>query len=134
MSEFYDRAAVLRATEEPHYNCCASVVIPFAEKAGITEETAMRITANFRHGMVNEGRCGAVCGGLMVLGLFGVKDEQTVLDYYQTIKDSHEGMLECGALLKANEEKGLPKKPHCDGIVFEVVNIVEDILKEKGLL
>ena len=43
-------------------------------------------------------------------------------------------ILECADLLKRNAEKGLPKKPHCDAMVYEVVDLVETILKEKGTM
>ena len=41
-------------------------------------------------------------------------------------------MLDCRDLLKANAAKGLPKKPHCDGMVYESVELAERLLKEKG--
>lgn len=134
MSEYRDRAVQLRATIEPHYNCCASVVIPFAMKAEIPEETLMRITANFRRGMRNGGRCGAVCGGIMVLGMFGITDDETISRYYETLNRSHHHMLNCSELLNDFREDDPSRKPFCDGLVYEVIGIVEDILKEKEVL
>lgn len=134
MSEFYERAVQLRATIEPHYNCCAAVVIPFAEKAGIPEETLMRITMNFRGGMRNGGRCGAMVGGIMVLGMFGIIDDETIFGYYEKLNRSHDNMLNCSELLKDFTEGGPPRKPFCDGLVYEVIGIVEDILREKEVL
>lgn len=134
MSEFYERAVQLRATIEPHYNCCAAVVIPFAEKAGIPEETLMRITMNFRGGMRNGGRCGAMVGGIMVLGMFGITDDGTIGRYYEKLNHSHHNMLNCSELLKDFIENDIPRKPFCDGLVYEVIGIVEDILREKEVL
>ena len=69
----------------------------------------------------------------MALGLFGIDDPKTLGDYHRRIRENHEGFLECADLLKRNAEKGLPKKPHCDAMVYEVVDLVETILKEKGI-
>ena len=33
-----------------------------------------------------------------------------------------------------NEEAGNPKKQHCDGLVYESVELVEKILKDKGII
>jgi len=76
--------------------------------------------------------CGAVTGGLMALGLYGVDDPQTIGQYYRTIKSRHANCLDCADLLRMNKATGTPKKQHCDGMVFECVDIVEDILREKG--
>ena len=46
MSKYLDRAKQLRAIAVPHYNCGQSVVLLFAEEAGLTEAQAMGICAN----------------------------------------------------------------------------------------
>ena len=135
MSEFLDRAEKLRATVTPHYNCCQSVVVPFAEKAGVSEEDTMRFLANFGLGMKRGAACGAIVGGLVILGLFGVDDPQTVGAYYQKLRERHEGALECAELLRIDKEKGhTERKPHCDGMVYECVELAREILEEKGKL
>ena len=63
-----ERARVLRASVEVHYNCCQSVLLPFAQELGISEEQAMAIGAHFGSGMRHGGTCGALSGGMMVLG------------------------------------------------------------------
>ena len=132
MSEYLDKAKELRAIVSPHYHCAQAVVIPFAEKAGITSQLAWKMASNFGGGMRRAAACGAITGGLMVLGLFGVDDIPTVVEYYNRFKKNHEGALECADLLRMNKEKGLEKKPHCDAMVFEAVQTVEEILREKG--
>ena len=132
MSEYLDKAKELRAIVSPHYNCAQAVVIPFAEKAGITPQLAWEMASNFGGGMRRAAACGAITGGLMVLGLFGVDDIPTVVEYHNRFKKNHEGALECADLLRMNKEKGLEKKPHCDAMVFEAVQTVEEILREKG--
>ncbi|MBE6122927.1 MAG: C_GCAxxG_C_C family protein [Solobacterium sp.] len=132
MSEFRETAEKLRNDPEVVYNCCCAAVLPFADKAGIDKETVMKMTKNFGGGMRNADRCGAICGGLMVLGMFDVGDPKTIAEYYRSFRENHDGMLDCRDLLKANAAKGLPKKPHCDGMVYESVELAERLLKERG--
>ena len=133
MSTFHDKAVECRGCQVRHYNCAQATVVPFVEAAGLDEETAMRFAAGFGGGMKRASVCGAVTGGLMALGLFGIDDPKTLGDYHRRIRENREGFLECADLLKRNAEKGLPKKPHCDAMVYEVVDLVEEILKEKKI-
>lgn len=132
MSKYLDRAKELRAIVTPHYNCAQSVLLPFAPDAGLTEEQAMRLSANFGAGMKRAAACGAITGGLMVLGLFGVEDGRTIGAYHQRLRENHQGYLDCADLLRLNKEQGREKKPHCDDMVYECVALVEEILREKG--
>lgn len=132
MSKYMDRARELRAIVTPHYNCAQSVLLPFAPDAGMTEETAYLMAANFGAGMKMASVCGAITGGLMALGLHGVDDAATIADLYSRLKNNHQGVLDCAGLLKINKEQGREKKPHCDDMVFECVALVEEILREKG--
>lgn len=134
MSIFHEKAVGFRSSTVRHYNCAQATVVPFAEAAGLDEETAMRFAAGFGGGMKRASVCGAVTGGIMALGLFGIDDPQTLGDYHRRIQQNHEGCLECRDLLRMNAEKGLPKKPHCDAMVYECVDLVETILREKGKL
>lgn len=131
MSCYLDRAKELRAIVTPHYNCGQSVVVPFAEAAGLTEAQALGVCANFGRGLKREAACGAITGGLVVLGLFGIDDPAA---YYDALRAKHEGMLDCGELLRKNESLGRERKPHCDALVYEVVTLVEQILRESGKL
>lgn len=131
MSQYLDRARELRAIVTPHYNCGQSVVVPFAEAAGLTEAQAIGICANFGAGLKRGAACGAVTGGLVVLGLFGIDNPA---EYYAAFRANHEGMLECADLLRKNQELGRERKPHCDALVYECVSLVEKILREQGKL
>ncbi len=134
MSIFTEKAQACRDAQDRHYNCAQSVFLPFAEAKGLDRETAYAISANFGGGMKRKSVCGAVTGGLMALGLYGMTDEEALAAYHEKIRSTHEGLLDCGPLLKRNEELGGSKKTHCDGIVCECAGYVEEILKEKGLL
>ena len=132
MSKYMDRARELRAIVTPHYNCAQSALLPFAPDAGVSEETAYLLAANFGAGMKMASVCGAITGGLMALGLHGVDDGATIADYYRRLRANHHNEVDCAPLLKINKEQGREKKPHCDDMVFECVALVEEILREKG--
>lgn len=134
MSKYLDRAKELRAIVTPHYNCAQSVVLPFAPDVGITEEIALHFARNFGAGMKMAATCGAMTGGLMALGLYGVEDPQSIGEYYRRLRENHNGYLNCSDLLRINREQGREKKPHCDAMVFECVSLVEEMLRERGLI
>ena len=129
-SKYLAKAKELRASTTLHYNCGQSLILPFVEDMGLTEEQAMGICANFGGGLRRASACGAITAGIIVLGLFGIEPTE----YYQALRANHEGMLDCADLLRRNKELGREKKPHCDGLVFECVSLVEKILKEHGKL
>ena len=132
MSKYTERAAEIRSIVEPLYNCGQGTAMPFAEGKGISEETMRDLCANFGSGLKRKSTCGALVGGVTILGLYGVNDQETIDAYYKAFADNHEGLLDCGALVADNEAKGNTQKPFCDGLVVESVALVEKILKEKG--
>ncbi len=122
-------AKALRGDSNVHYNCCQSVLLPFADVCSLSREQLMALGAHFAAGMRHGGTCGAVSGALMVLGLAG-KDEATVQDFLRAFraKNTH---LDCASLLKKAAEEGQQRKPHCDGMVFEAVTLVEELLEKQ---
>ena len=134
MSVYRDKAQKLRDQITPHINCAQAVLVPFAKAAGISEEAALRIAGGFAGGMKRGSVCGAVTGGIMVLGLFGLADPDSLEAFHRRLKEAHEGMYDCRDLLRLNEEAGGIKKPFCDGLVGECVDLVAEMLEEKGLL
>ena len=130
MSKYVERAKKLRAITEVHYNCAQSVVVPFAEDEGISEDTAMKIASNFGGGMRRASVCGAVTGGLMVLGLAGIDNPQVVSEYHKRLKEKHEGYLDCADLLRINKAQGREKKPHCDEMVYECTALAEELIRK----
>ena len=127
MSKYLERAKELRAVTERHYNCAQSVVVPFAKDAGIDEEQAYRFAANFGGGMKMGSVCGAVTGGLMALGILGLDDPSDANAFCRKIRENHEGCILCRDLLRINVERGGEKKPHCDAMVYEAVQTVEEM-------
>ena len=98
---------------------------------GLDEEQAFQIAKNFGGGMKRGATCGVVSAGLMVLGLLGKDNPTLVREFYQQLKEKHQGQLECATLLQMNKEQGGQKKPHCDGMVFEVVELLEELLSKE---
>ena len=131
-SKFLLRAERARNNPDRHYNCAQAVLVPFAPEAGLDEETACRLAANFGGGMKRASVCGAVTGGLMVLGLYGLEDPKIVGEYHRRLREAHEGYLDCADLLRRNKERGIEKKTHCDGMVYECVALAEELLRRYG--
>lgn len=135
MSTYLDRCRALRGDSRIHYNCAQAVFLPFAEAKGIPTEQAYAISANFGSGMKMASVCGAVTGALMALGLYGVDDGPTISRLYQTVRAGHNNHLDCKDLLADYARSGgKVKKTHCDGMVYECLGFVEEILTERGLL
>ena len=128
MGKYMDRAIELRNDPTRHYNCAQSVLAAFAPDAGMSAEDACRVSANFGSGMKMGGTCGAVTGALMVLGLYGIEDATAVGRLLRAVRDNHQGCLNCADLLRMNKEAGGKQKPHCDGMVYECVAILEEML------
>ena len=118
-----EKAQELRARTDVHFNCCQSVLVAFAEDMGLTEQQAFDLGANFGSGM----RCGSVCGtltgALMVLGMKGYDEEQSTA-FLRRFQEDH-GEINCASLLKKSHEAGIPRKEHCDVLVFEVVQMLD---------
>lgn len=117
----------LRARTDVHFNCCQSVLVPFADACGLDRDTAFRMGANFGSGMHHGSTCGAVTSALMVLGLAG-KGPDEATQFMRRFREKNQA-LDCAALLRMAKENGEERKPHCDRMVFDAVEILEDLLK-----
>ena len=117
----------LRARTDVHFNCCQSVLVPFADACGLDRDTAFRMGANFGSGMHHGSTCGAVTSALMVLGLAG-KGADEATEFMRRFREKNQA-LDCAGLLRMAKENGEERKPHCDRLVFDAVEILEDLLK-----
>ena len=115
----------LRAIVDKHYNCCQSVLVPFAGELGLTEEQAYALGAHFGSGMRHGSTCGALTGALMVLGGmgYGEQEAQAMLREFR----EKNGCTDCAHLLAAARERGEEKKPHCDRLVYECVQALLEL-------
>ena len=138
MSKYTDLAMERRQQFSPDgrpvYNCCQSVVSIFAQDVGYDEETCMKAATYFRGGMQMGSVCGAITGGLMALGLAGIDDSQMLNEFYRKIRENHDGLMNCKDLLRVNAERGGEKIPHCNAMICECIDYVEQALREKGKL
>jgi len=73
-----DRKEEALSTFGKGFNCCQSVLSAYARDFGLSDETALRLAGTFGGGIAGSGEtCGAVTGGLMVIGLRqGIIDPQ----------------------------------------------------------
>ena len=117
----------LRARTDVHFNCCQSVLVPFADVCGLDRDTAFQLGANFGSGMRHGSTCGAVTSALMVLGLAGRGPDEAT-EFMRRFREKN-GDLDCAQLLQNAKERGEERKPHCDRLVFDAVEILEDLLK-----
>ena len=118
-----EKARELRARTDVHFNCCQSVLAAFAEDMGLTEEQAYNLGANFGAGMRCGSACGALTGALMALGMTGRPPEEADALRRKFLEDH--GEINCAALLKKSHDAGVPRKEHCDGLVFQAVELLD---------
>lgn len=118
-----EKAQQLRARTDKHFNCCQAVLVTYAQDIGLTEEQAYGLGANFGSGMRCGSVCGALTGALMVLGMRDSGEEQSAA-VLRKFRENH-GEINCAALLKKSHDAGIPQKEHCDGLVFEAVEALE---------
>jgi len=85
---------------------------------------------NFGGGMKCGSVCGAITSGLMILGAKGIDSPAKVNQFIKTISNNHHGLINCADLLKENAKNGGQKKPHCDGMIQEVIELIDQMEKE----
>ncbi|MDO4538454.1 MAG: C-GCAxxG-C-C family protein [Coriobacteriales bacterium] len=128
MSVYLERAQELRASVEPHYNCAQSVLVPFAESTGMSCEQACALAQGFGGGMQTGNACGAYTGAVMALGVLGLASHENVVALTERLRERNDGVLMCADLLQANAQAGGEKKPFCDALVYNSVELVEELL------
>lgn len=119
-----EKARELRARTDVHFNCCQTVLVSFAEDIGLTEQQAYALGDNFGSGMRCGSVCGALTGALMVMGMKGW-DEARSAAFLRAFQENH-GDINCAALLKKSHDAGVPRKEHCDSLVFEAVEALSE--------
>ncbi len=133
------------------YNCTQAIVLAFSEDLNADTETLLAAAHPFGGGM---GRmrltCGAVSGAVMCLGLFFPSLEKSEL--YKLVQEfcrrfqNKNGSVICGELLsgagvkcdfspnaEARTEEYYKKRP-CPLLIHDAADILEEMLKEHGML
>ncbi|MBQ9517133.1 MAG: C_GCAxxG_C_C family protein [Eubacterium sp.] len=129
-------------------NCSQAVLLAFADKYGIDEDTALRIASSFGGGMGRSREvCGALSGMLMVCGMetgsADVKDTEQKAENYRVARElmdafrAENGSIYCRDLLGLSQnttESHIPearteayyKKRPCAEIVHSAALILEE--------
>lgn len=123
--DYMEKARALRASEDRHYNCFQSVLLPFAGELGLAEERAYALGAHFGGGMRHGSACGALSGALMVLGGLDFGEEEARAFLERFTRDH--GSTACAALLQPFQGEGTDHKPFCDGLVYEMVAALAEL-------
>lgn len=121
------RAMEIRNEEPMVSNCAQAILRTYAPELGLSEEMAAALAGNFGGGMKCGKTCGVISAGLMVLGAKGIASPAVLAQFRKRIADLHDGMTDCADLLRANAERGLPKKPHCDGMICEAIALIDEL-------
>ena len=79
--------------------------------------------------MHHGGMCGVLTSATMILSLAGFEKEASTA-MIRAFKQRH-GSTECRDLLAASAKKGIVRKTHCDGLVFEMTKYLDEILGER---
>lgn len=132
MSKHLELAKQFRNDTNIHYNCAQSVLMSFKDVTGLQDEAAFKVAADFGGGLKHGNTCGAITGGLMVLGFLGFEDHETVAKLFDVVSSTNDGYTDCKDLIRINQEKGLPKKPHCDKLVYDVVEFIDMLIEQKA--
>jgi C_GCAxxG_C_C family probable redox protein len=131
------------------YNCAQAVLYSFCDYLNLDKDTAMKLSCGFGAGMSRkEEVCGAVSGGIMVIGMIygrGESQDRSLTEQtYQVTREfmdkfsERQGTFICRRLLGGCElttpegqrefkEKDLLNKV-CKECVRAVVEIIEDII------
>lgn len=112
MNRHIEKAKELRSPQKC-YNCAETIMMAYADDLGLTESQAECLGCNFGGGMKCGGTCGAITGGLMVLGALGVSSPGAVGAFQRTIRD--------------NALKGGEKKAHCDSMIMESIRLIDEL-------
>lgn len=109
-----------------HYNCAQSLLVPFASAVGLDKEQADKLGSFFGSGMLHGSACGALSATLMLLGMAGY-DSQQARQIIHDFRQRHQA-TDCTALLTLAKEQGIPRKDHCDALVLEMAQLLDEML------
>lgn len=129
MEKHIEKAMELRNEVPMCNNCAQTIMRVYADELGIDENAAAALGSNFGGGMKCGSTCGAITAGLMVLGAKGIESPKVLNEFRKRIADNHGGMTDCADLLRANAAKGGEKKPHCDGMIKEAIEIMDELVE-----
>lgn len=130
------------------YDCSQVVLTYFADRYGLDEELANKISACFGGGMQMGGVCGAFTGALMVIGLkYGHSNPDNLMEQKELLtaknaefREKFQKELEsCGCKELLGYDVSTPEGftealesgrllGYCPGLVLKVIEILESVL------
>lgn len=127
-----ERKAKADALHRKGYNCTQSVLLSFSDVTGMPDDIAVRVgTGLGRASGVHAGICGAVNGGVVVLGMTHAADPKEKLRIVGEIEEvvgefrrRNDGRLHCTEL-----KNGENMRP-CGQLIADVVEIMHHRLCE----
>lgn len=146
-----NRCKVANDYHDKGFNCCQSVVAAFSDLTHLSEQESFNICGGFGAGAQTGELCGAVVGGVMVLGLLcpvdmaePVKSKQRTgalgKEFQHRFVEKF-GHLRCQDLIHlqyvpddatpAAREMQLTK--HCPIMIVTAVELVEELIRESNL-
>lgn len=142
-----DRSDIAKELFLGDFNCAQSVLITFAKDFGYSKELAAKLAAGFGGGIgKTQGPCGAVTGGIMVLGMMAgdkansydeLKDQayKKAREFIKRFESEFKStscmdLIDCDLNTREGEEKFREleiKKNVCARCVQGAVKIIEEI-------
>ena len=142
------RAREAKNQFEKGFACAPAVLSTYSEQFGLEKALALKIACGFGGGIGRMGRtCGAVTGGVMVIGLkqgqASLADEESRQETYKLVREfidrftALHGSTECRELigydLSDAGELELARKSgvfqnKCPSFVYDAAHILEDVL------
>ena len=138
-----ERCEIAAACHTKGINCGQSVLMPFRDKTGLSEQQSLAVASGFGGGMRCGGICGGISGAVVVLGCqypavdAETKKRSTVLTKeFQRRFAEQFGALNCRELLAAKDLHGTPLAQelmhdnHCGRMIVSAVELLHDYLDE----
>ena len=149
-----DRCEVAFQYHKQGYNCAQSVLMAFSDLTGLAPETGFAVAGGLGGGLgaSHQEVCGAISGGVMVLGLLypHIIGEDTAAKrhvygltktFLARFQERFDGLSRCGELLRSAIQATSEHTPaavrvgadtHCDILIVTAVEVLEELLAEQA--
>ena len=146
-----DRCKIANDYHKMGFNCSQSVLAAFSDLTGLSQQESCNIAGGFGGGAGTRELCGAITGAVMTLGVLTPVDlSDPVGSKKRTVALSKEfqkrfqerfGALRCQDLMEKKEAPTAETAPaavrlgvtgHCSVMIVTAVEIVEEMLAERG--
>ena len=129
MRNHKETAQIIRDDPDVHYNCAQALLMAFEDELPLAKEQAEELGTGFGAGILSGKTCGTITSALMILGMKGM-DKAELSKIWAWFKERHEGCTDCAQLLAISRENGIERKPHCDKLVRDMAEHIDEILDE----